>query len=137
MPSRLVGWAAEMDVLRDAQIVHHGKFLMHHANAGGPRIAGRREVDRPPVESHGTLVLGMHAGDDLHQRGLAGTVLADEPVDFAGRQGEMDRPQCRHAAERLVDPGKLQQRRPGRLGHARLRSGNVPPSTSFRARLPW
>jgi len=37
----------------------------------------------------------MHAGDDLHQRALACTILADETMDLAGKEGEV------HAAQRL------------------------------------
>ena len=87
---------AEMDVLRHRQLAHDGKLLMHHADAGRARIARRAKADRPAVEAHLALILGVHAGDDLHQRGLAGAVLADQPVDLARRQREI----ARHAARR-------------------------------------
>ena len=48
--------------------------------------ASRGEAKARPaaVEPKLALVVGMHAGDDLHQRALAGAVLADEPMDLAG-----------------------------------------------------
>ena len=35
-------------------------------------------------------ILGVDAGDDLHEGRLAGPVLADEAVDLAGAQHEVD-----------------------------------------------
>ena len=46
----------------------------------------------------------MHAGDDLHQRRLAGAVLADETMDLAGEQREVDPAKRLDAAEGLRDP---------------------------------
>ena len=75
---------AEMDVLRHRQVAHGGQFLMDHADTGRPGISRRRVTHRAPVETHLALIVDVHAGDDLHQRGLAGAVLADQPVDLAG-----------------------------------------------------
>ena len=128
---------AEMHVLRHRQVAHDREFLMHHADAGGRASRAERNAHRLAVEPHRALVLGMHAGDDLHQRALAGAVLADQAVDFARGEGEIHVAQRRDAAERLGDPGKFQQA--GRRSHRRrrIRSGSGPPSTSCRARWPW
>ncbi len=136
-PEPADGLRAEMDVLRHAQFGHHGQFLVHHADPRCPGIARRAEMHRMPIEPHLALILGVHAGDDLHQRGFARAVLADKPMDLAGRGGKIHRAQGRDAAERLGDPGKFQQRRRRYVRHGWIRSGNVPPSTSFRVRLPW
>ena len=85
---------AEMDVLRHRQVAHGGKLLMHHADAGRPRIPGRCIPHRPTIEAHLALILGMHTGDDLHQRRLAGAVLADQSMDLATGKRET----ARHAA---------------------------------------
>ncbi len=42
------------------------------------------------VEHHLAGVLGVDAGQDLHQGGLAGAVLAAQPHDLAALQGEVD-----------------------------------------------
>ncbi len=49
-----------------------------------------RKCTGAAVDAHGALIVGMHAGDDLHQRALAGAVLADEAVDLARAQREVD-----------------------------------------------
>ena len=40
------------------------------------------------VHQHGTGITGVHAGEDLHQRGLTGAVFAHEGVNFAVVQDE-------------------------------------------------
>src|SRR5262249_4825606 len=56
------------------------------------------------------VIVGMHPGDDLHHGRLAGAVLADEPVDLAGLEREVDIPKGPDAAERLRDAAELQER---------------------------
>ena len=56
--------------------------------------ACRRRSSAPPL---GCFV----AGEDLHQRGLAGAVLAEQAVDAAGREREADAVQHLHRAEAL------------------------------------
>ena len=45
----------------------------------------------------------MHAVEDLHQRRLAGAVLAEQRVDFACAHLDVDAAQGLHAAEVLGD----------------------------------
>ena len=52
---------------------------------GRDRVGAASEGDRPAVDLDRALVGLLHAVEDLHQRGLAGAVLADEGVDGAGR----------------------------------------------------
>ena len=47
----------------------------------------------------------MHAGDHLHQRGLARAVLAQQRVHFAGTQVQVDTAQRVDAGETLADIG--------------------------------
>ena len=61
----------------------------------------------------------MHAGDDLHQRALAGAVLADETMDLAGGEREVDPAQRLDAAEGLRDPVQFED------GRAALRHGRA------------
>ena len=46
----------------------------------------------------------MHAGDDLHQRAFSRAVFADETMDLAGREREVDAAQRLDAAEGLRNP---------------------------------
>ena len=130
---------AEKDVLGDGEIGRDAELLMHHADAGGPRVARRAEMHRSAVDAHLACVAGVHAGDDLHQRAFAGAVLAGEAVDLAGLQREIDAAQRLDAAERLGDAGQFEPRRRhrGGLSSGSLRSGTAPPSTACRRRWPW
>ena len=92
---------AEEHVLRHRQVGHDGELLVHHADAGIERVAGGAEAHLAALDLHRAGEIGMHAGDDLHQRRLAGAVLADEAVDLAGAEREVDIAQRLHAAERL------------------------------------
>ena len=59
----------------------------------------------------------VDAGDDLHQRRLAGAVLAHERMDGAGLEAELDVVQRHHAREFLADTLDRQQISP--LGRRR------------------
>ena len=94
---------AEKDVLGDRQVGHDAQLLMHHADAGRKRVARRAETGFPPVEHEAAGELRMHAGDDLHQRAFAGAVFADETMDLAGEQREVDPAQRLDTAEGFRD----------------------------------
>ncbi len=132
---------AEEHVLGHAQRRDDRQLLVDHADAGGQRVAGGAEMHRPPVDAHLAVIAGMDAGDDLHQRRLAGAVLADEAMHLAGQQREVDARQRGHAAERLADPGQLQDRlasaRWRALAHVPVRSGSASASTACLPRWAW
>ena len=46
---------AEIDVLGDRQVGHDAQLLVHHADAGGQRVARRAEVHRLAVEPHAAV----------------------------------------------------------------------------------
>src|SRR3954467_5736881 len=62
------------------------------------------------IEDDGALVAAgrVDAAEHLHQRGLAGTVLADEGVDLPGFNREVDIAQRLHAGKALADVTHLQ-----------------------------
>ena len=103
---------AEEDILGDRQVRRDAQLLMHHADAGRQRVAGGAEATGAPSQAHDPAIVGVHAGDDLHQRALAGAVLADETMDLAGGQREVDAVQRQHAAEGLADALELEDGRP-------------------------
>ena len=94
---------AEKDVLGHRQIGRDAELLMDHGDAGRARVARRAEAGLPAVEHEAAREFRMHAGDDLHQRALAGAVLADETMDLAGGEREVDPAQRLDAAEGLRD----------------------------------
>ena len=112
-PIPFTGWAAEKNILGHAQFRRDAELLMHHADAGGQRVAGGAEMDLPLVDAHGSGIGRMHAGDDLHHRAFAGAVLAGETMDLAGVQGEVDIPKRLDAAKRLRNVGQFKQRHRG------------------------
>ncbi len=90
---------AQEHVLGHRQVGRDAELLMHHGDAGRVRVAHRAEVRLLAVEQEAAGEIGVHAGDDLHQRAFAGAVLADETVDLAGREREIDTTKRLDAAE--------------------------------------
>ena len=82
-PAARLAEAAEEDVLPDRHRVHQVQFLVDDGQPHVHRLDRRDLVDRPPLEDDLPAVLLVHPGQDLHQRRLAGPVLADDPVDDA------------------------------------------------------
>ena len=101
---------AEIDVLGDRHRRHQHGFLKHHGDAERQSLRRRREHERLTVEQHlagGELV---HAGERLGQRRLAGAVFADDGVDFAVLQREVDILDGGDAAEFLGRLAQLEDR---------------------------
>jgi hypothetical protein len=85
-------------------------MLMHHADAGGEcraRIARRQDLSS---DRHAPGIGDVVTEDDVHQRGLAGPVLAQQGEDFAAGDGEGDRVVCHQIAEALGDAIDLERR---------------------------
>ena len=99
----------ERDVLGHGQRLEQREVLEHHADAEPPRGGRIGDGDRlalPADLAGGRL---QRAVDDLHQRRLAGAVLAEQRVDLAGRDGEIDVVVGAQRAEILDDAQRLQQ----------------------------
>ncbi len=75
-----------------------------------------RETDGAARNVNAALIAGIDAGEDLHQRRLAGAVLAHQRVNFARTQIEADVRQRRDAAKALAYTGCDQQRHTAGLG---------------------
>ena len=80
----------ERDVLGDGHVGHHGDFLRQETDAGGDRGARIGEDDLLAVDADRAGVAGVDAGQDLHQRRLAGAVRAEERHHLAGLDDEID-----------------------------------------------
>jgi hypothetical protein len=103
--------AAEDDVLEDREVLGQHEVLVDHADAGGDRGGRGAEPRRLPAEEDLALVRLVHAVEGLHERRLAGAVLADERVDLAGADDEVDVGVRHHAGEPLGDAAQLDRRR--------------------------
>jgi hypothetical protein len=64
-------------------------------------------------------VARIRAGEDLHERGLAGAVLADQPDDLAARHRQVDPAQGVHPGKPFVDAAQVE--------HGRVVAGHAPP----------
>ena len=84
------GFVAEHDVLGDGEDRDQHEVLVDHPDAGGDRVAGAGEVLDHVVELDLALVGLVEAVQDVHQRGLAGAVLAEKTVDLAWFDSQRD-----------------------------------------------
>ena len=85
-----IGSVTEQDVLGDGEDGYEHEVLVHHADAAADRVVGAIDLDRHAVEEDLTLVRHRHPVEDVHQRRLAGSVLAEQRVDLAGADVEAD-----------------------------------------------
>ena len=77
---RLLG---EDDVLRDRHHRDEHEVLVHHSHAGPDRRARRAEPNGRPLDDDLALVGVVQAVEDVHQRRLAGAVLAEQRMHLA------------------------------------------------------
>src|SRR5690606_19765231 len=94
------------------------EVLMHHPDAVRHRLPGTGEADRLVVEQDLALVGVVEAEEHVHERGLAGAVLAEQRVDLAGLDGEADRIVRDEGSEALGDATEFEFHplHPGRWG---------------------
>ena len=102
------GLGREHDVLGDRHHRDQHEVLVHHADAVLDRRLGRAELGRLAVDPDLALVRLVEAVDDVHQRRLAGAVLAEQRVHLALAQVEVDAVVRDDAGEALRDPTKLE-----------------------------
>ena len=102
--------AGEAEVLGDGEIGGHRRVLEHRGETAAASIAGAAQGGRLAVDADRSGVGAQHAGEDLDERRLAGAVGAEQGVDLAGGDGQVDGAQGDDRAERLGDGGGLQQR---------------------------
>ena len=97
-PSRL-GRLAEKDIFGDRQFGKQQQFLMNGGDARSMGLARRCKSDRRAVDADLAFVGLVQARHDLDQRRLAGAVLAEQRMHFAGADIEA------YVLER-VEPGE-------------------------------
>ena len=90
---------------------------MHHPDPVLDRGARRVDRDLLAVDEDLARVGMVEPVEDVHQRRLAGAVLAEQRVHLAGQQVEVDPVVREHAGEALRDLSELENRRG--VGHPR------------------
>ena len=117
--SRAERVAAHHHVLRDAEVREERRLLVDHRDAGVARVVRGVEVDRLAVDEHLARVAPEHAAEHLHERRLAGAVLARSAR--APRRGAArgSRRAGAHGAVGLARVAQLDDRR-RRLSSCRL-----------------
>lgn len=74
---------SEEEVTPDRHEWNHGQILVHGGDTGIQRNAWTLELDGRTVQHKFTFVVLVKPGDDLDQRGLAGSVVAEHAGDLA------------------------------------------------------
>ena len=75
--------APERHILGDIERRHEVELLVHHRDAGAQRIGRLPELHGAPVEHRDPRGRTHRARQHLHQRALAGTVLAHDRMDLS------------------------------------------------------
>ena len=86
------------DLVDGGELAGEADRLAHLRGLGG---------DVVPVDGRSSAVGLEQRGQDLHHRGLAGTVGAEQGEDGARRNAQIDAPEHRVVAEGLGEPGDL------------------------------
>ena len=100
---RIFRLAPDPYVFGDRHPVHQRQFLMDHSDALLQGIEWAGQNDLLAAQADGAAVRRVNAGDDLHQRRLAGAVLAHQGVDAAGAQPKLHVVQRHDAGKFLTD----------------------------------
>ncbi len=107
--------APQEQVARDAQLGDQVDLLVDGADAGQLRVARPGEMGHLTHEPQLARVGLVDARHALDERGLAGTVLADERVDLTGHERQGHLVERHDAAEALADAKDPEDRCGGRL----------------------
>ena len=105
---------AHEDVFKHRHVGEEKRLLRHQVDAGRQR---RRRLAQPgdlAVQQNFAGVTGVNPHDDLHQRGFARAVAADERDHLAGAHAQIDPFEDDVLPERLLDSADLKARH-GRL----------------------
>ncbi len=102
--------AAEEDVGRDVEIRRQHQLLMNQRDTETLGLPHAVEHDGLAVEGDRPFVRQLRAAEDLHQRALAGAVLAHQRQHLSRREGELHPPERDHTGKALGDRAHFEQR---------------------------
>ena len=105
--------AAEKDIGGNIEIAAEREVLVDHLDAGGAGIERAAEATSRPSKRMVPVGRRVEAGQDFHQRRLAGAVVADQPDSLGRADREIDAVEGDNGSESLGDFRQLEQR----LGH--------------------
>ena len=77
---------------------------MDDADSLGLRVARTVDLDGRAEQLDRALILCIDAGEDLHERGLSGSVFSDQRHDLARADLKLRVVECVNAREILLDP---------------------------------
>ncbi len=100
---RLDPLAAQEHVLEDRQLVDQREVLVDGVDAERARMVDAPRLVRLAAEEQAALVGLLEAADDLHQRRLAGAVVAEQPQHLALAQVQAEVAQRDDGPEALRD----------------------------------
>ncbi len=104
--------AADEDVLDDREVGEERRLLVDDGDPAVARVGRAGQGDLDAVDEQLPAVRRVHAGEDLHERRFAGSVLADESVSLA--RVEIDRDVVERA-DRPESLGCVLEREDGHL----------------------
>src|SRR5262249_44377121 len=94
--------------LGDGEHRYEHEVLVHHADAGRDRVARAPEAPRMAVDQDLARVGLQQPVEHVHQGGLARAVLAEQGVDLAGLDDQIDLVVGDQIAEALRDAAQLE-----------------------------
>src|SRR3954466_3937264 len=103
------GMTAE-EVLGDGEVRKRGQLLVDHPDASGLRVGRGSEAPRLPAQGELAVVVRVSAREQLHERALASAVFADDTVNLARAEIEVDAVERQHAAEAFAPAPKPKKR---------------------------
>jgi len=95
---------AEHHVFRHAQVQRQRRFLVDEGDASRQGVVRIAETRGLASQLDGSAIRQVIAGDDLHQSRLPCPVFADQCVNFASANVEIDVGERLDSAESLADP---------------------------------
>ena len=113
-PEAASGQLAQEDVLGRRHLLGERELLVDEHDTFRLGLQRRAHRHLAPAHEDATLVGLVHAGEHLHQGGLAGAVLAQERMHLAGADLEAHPVERAHAGESLDDA--LEAKGRGRIG---------------------
>src|SRR5262249_20369781 len=80
----------QKQILRDGQLIDSRQFLVNHRDSVRERLARRTKPNRPALEMDFAVIIWKHSGQHFHQSALPRSIAANQPVDLAGLNAEID-----------------------------------------------
>src|SRR3569832_411820 len=102
-------FATDVDVGGHVEIVEEIEFLVDEGDAGAHRAADRQSNIGGAIDFDRATIRCDHPAEDLHQRGLAGAIFADEADDLTGPDFDVEIRECDDTGVALPDTGQAQE----------------------------